>query len=431
MNREEALATELLEIAKGTKQIGFESMFRGDRDQFGTGEMCYEVDPKVQEKYRRLPLELLEHSKSAKRFSLRTTATMVNESIARLMGGHPTVAAAQFELRGILATLSAIQPERTLLYELPGIDLPVRARPYAIAGARVARFSTRAYKLLARQCRAGLSTDSRRKRDQDYRTAYKPHLDRLKGKTTVLCTYAAEPTRAQELSLEALHWVTVVLEYACMALRRDSAEMAIGIGYIARLEYLNIPDQGGFVMSGAQVKGKYRSWLLRSSDRTRMREAGVFALSDILEKSDNGRALAPRSFQAALLQALQWAVTSLDQMTNDSKMLALTVALESLFSSYTPHPASAVAEGTAMVISRDLAERQSISKQVKDLYDKRSDIAHGRGETNISSSDVLEMEYLVTSVISVLCRHEAEYGTLKDFSQALSLAKLSGQVFKG
>lgn len=430
MDGETALAAELLEIAKATKRIGPESIFRRRQWWFMTDEKFHEIDPKVHEKYIRLLPELLKCSGSEKRFSLETLDNMVKQSIANLVDGQATTESAVSELHGLLTTLSATQPEQAVLYELPGITLPVRTRPYTIAGARVTRFSTRDYSSLAKRCRATCSAVSKKTREQAYSALFKPHLDRLKGKTVVWCSYAAEPTRAQELSLETLRWVTILLEYGCMALRRDSAEMAIGISLVPRLEYFIIPKEGDSITSGGQLTGKYGSWSIVSSDRVQMRKAGVFALSDILEKSDNGT-LPHKSFQAALLQAFQWAVTSLDQTTNSSKMLALTIALETLFSYNAPNVRSSIAEGTAMVILHNPAERDHICQRMKKFYDERCGVAHGRNQDEIPDSDVHEMVKYVTSVISTLCRHVSEFDSLDDFSEALSAAKLSGRVFKG
>jgi len=82
-----------------------------------------------------------------------------------------------------------------------------------------------------------------------------------------------------------------------------------------------------------------------------------------------------------------------------------------------------------VVVARDPVEREKISKKVKDLYDKRSAVTHGRG-TSVSDADVLEMQDMATSVIAVLCHHADDYSLLRDFWRAISLARRSGQIFK-
>lgn len=426
-DNEAALAALLLRIAIATKRGEFS--FRPTC--FMTERESYEIGPEALDEYRKLPSQLLKYGKSEKRFSLTAVGTMVRRSVARLVDGQATTRTAASELQALLQALSATPPEQTVLRELSGISLPTRTRPLAIAGARVARFTTRDHDRLMRQYRAyACSAISNRKSREIYLAASRSYLDRLKGKTVIWCTYAAEPTRAEELSLETSRRVTTLLRYGCMALRTDSAEMAIGIGLVQSVEYLMIPKEGS-ISSGAQLIGKYRSWTIVSSDRAKMRKAGIPVLSDLLEESDDGKTLPDTSFRGALLQVLHWAVTSLDQPTNSSKMLALTVALEILFSRRSSSVTTAIAEGTAMTISCSPIERKRISKRMKELYDKRSDVAHGRGGNSLLDSDVCEMENIVTLVISVLCHRMTEFDSLDDFSEALSSAKPSGQVFKG
>lgn len=429
MKKGMALASDLFKIAMRTERVGADSILRRGHLSFMTSQKCYEVSLLAYMEYRGLPQALLKQNESAKRFSVSTVESLVHESIARLVEGQTTIEAATTEVEGLLAVLSEAQPEQIVLYEVPGVTLPKGSRPYLLAGARVTRLSTREYRWLARRWRETFSAVSGQKGKQDYVKAFKPQLDRLKGKTVMRCSYAAEPKRAQELSLETLNWIIILLKYACLKMNRDSNEMAIGLSAVPSFEYFVIPKDSSSLITGAHVAGKFLPWKLKSSDRVRMRQAGVFVLSDILVSSDNGRKLEPESFQFALLQALQWTVTSLDLVTNGSRVLALAVALEALFSPNSSNPRLAVAEGTAMTIFHDPKMRQNIYRRMKGLYDKRCDAAHGR-KGSASDWDVIEMGMMVTKAISVLCKHVNEYHSLVDFSTALSQAKLTGQVFK-
>ena len=428
MDRKTGLATKLLEIAKATRQIGFECLFDRKQDCFMTHDKVYGVDPKVCAQYERFPEALLKQKESGKRFSWRAAESMVQDSIARLVDGQPTIESAVLEVEGLLRTLAEDQPEHVGLYGVPGIILPQRSRPYLLAGAKVTRLSSRDYDSLVRRCKRVCSGVSKK---GAYSAMFEPHLDRLKGKTVMWCSYAAEPNLAQKLSLETLDWVIILLKYACMALTLDNNDMAIGIRVVPSVEYFIIPKESDSIILGAQATGKYMPWQVRSSDRDRMHKAGVFVLSDIVVKSRNAKKPDPKSFESALLRALQWAVTSLDLVTNGSKIVALAVALETIFSPYASSSlTSTIAEGTAMTTSRDPAKRQQICERMTALYKMRSDSVHGYGD-NASDWDVLDMGHMVTSVISVLCRHVDDYRSLADFSKALSKAKLTGQVFRG
>lgn len=425
-DNEAALVTEFLRIVNATKR----APFRFSPGCFIIDGESYEVGTKAIDSYRRLPWRLLEHSGAEEHFSLSAAGTMVNRSVARLVDGHATVETAEAELHMLVQTLSELPPEQTVLRELVGIELPPNAKPLLLVGSKIARFTGRDRARLLRQyreyVRSHITEPGHRRSVAD---ALASDSNDFAGKTVLWSTHAAEPTRAEELSLQRAHQVCTLLRYGCMSLRSDGNDMAIGIGSVQSTHCLIIPKEG-FVTSSWERTGKGRSWTIRSPDRANMRKAGVFVLSDLCEESEGSQGLPDKSFHRALLQVLHWADISLDQPDNSSRMLALTVALETLFSYGSSHVKSAVAEGTAMVISRDVAERKRISARIGKLYDKRSDVAHGRFASTPSFSDVREMENYVRLTISTLCHHVNEFDSLDAFSEALATAKFSGHLFR-
>ncbi|RIE16103.1 HEPN domain-containing protein [Candidatus Cryosericum septentrionale] len=425
-DNEAGLATELLRIVNATKR----AQFRFGSGCFMIDRESYEVGPEAIDSYRRFPWRLLMHSGAEEHFSLSAVGTMVSRSVARLVDGQATVETAEAELHGILQTLSVPPPEQTVLRELTGIELPPRTTPLALAGGKVARFTKRDRSRLLRQYREyARSVITKPQLRRSVADAMAPDLNDFVGKTVLWSTHAAEPIRAEELSLGMAHRVCTLLRYGCMSLRSDGNEMAIGIGSVQSTHCLIIPEEG-FIQSSWARTGKSRSWTIKPPDRAGMRKAGVFVLSALYEESESGRGLPGGSFHSVLLQVLHWADVSLDQPDNSSRILALTVALETLFSYGASPVRSAVAEGTAMVISRNVAERKHISARIKKLYDKRSDVAHGRAVETLSLSDVREMENCVRLTIRVLCHHMDEFDSLDSFSEALATARLSGRLFR-
>lgn len=425
-DNEAGLVTGLLRIANATKRV----QFGFGPGRFMTERESYEVGPEAIDSYRRFPWRLLMHSGAEEHFSLSAVGTMVSRSVARLVDGQATVETAEAELHGILQTLSVPPPEQTVLRELTGIELSPRTTPLVLAGGKVARFTKRDRSRLLRQYREYAHSVIMKPQDRrSFADMVASNLNGFTGRTVLWSTHAAEPTRAEELSLGMAHRVCTLLRYGCMALRSDGNQMAIGIGSVQSTHCLVIPKEG-FIQSSWARTGKDRSWTITAPDRANMRKAGVFVLSDLYEESEGGQGLPDRSFHSVLLQVLHWADLSLDQPDNGSQMLALTVALETLFSYGASPVRSAVAEGTAMVISRNVAERKHISARIKKLYDKRSDVAHGRAAETLSLSDVREMENCVRLTIRVLCHHMDEFDSLDSFSEALATARLSGHLFR-
>jgi len=297
-----SLAAVILRIAKATKRAQFK--FRPGC--FISHRESYEVGPDALEDYKQLPWRLLKFSGAYRWFSVTAVGIMVNQSLARLVDEQAAAEAASSELHSVLQTLSATPPEQTVLRALTGIKFPTRTRPLALAGLKIAPFTSRDRRRLMTQYRAyarsAISNPQGRRR---YVAAMATDLDQWKEKTVMWSTHAAESTRAEELSLETAHQVCALFRYACMSLRTDSVEMAIGLGSVQSTDYLIIPKEGS-IMSGGGSAGKNRSWTITYSERAAMHKAGVFVLSDLYKESNGDKAPPSTSFHAALLRALHW-----------------------------------------------------------------------------------------------------------------------------
>jgi hypothetical protein len=424
------MASELLEIAKATKRA---ASFSIEGKFFIRDGKFYEIGLTVYPKYQSLPEQLRRYSKAEKRYSLKVITTMVDGYIVDLQGDFSTIDDARSKVDTCLRILSTAWPNQTVLHELHGVSFIGMARPFAIAGARVARFTSTDYIRLTKINRVmGKAIIPDRKERNEVQDWFRKRLDALRGTTVVWCPYAAEQTRAEELSLDTMRWVVLLLKYAYMSLYRRNGKTGISIAAGQNLVNLIVlQDSAG--NSSLCSAAPYSEWPgslhIVSSTRAKMRKAGVFVLSDIVEKSASEQPPAPESFRATLLQAVQWTVDSLDQTNNASRILAMTVALETLFSEDRDHLRSQVADGTAMVLTRDPLERENISTRMGQLYDMRSAVIHGRKKP-VTDAEVLELQDKVTSVISVLCHHVNDYLPLSDFWNAISLAKRSGQIFK-
>ena len=433
MDRETAMASELLEIAKDTTVV---QSLSPDMYSFSWAGEYYKIGSATYPKYQSLPKELLAYSKAEKRCSVEYITRLLQGLIVILMleGGRSAIGVddAKPRIVVLLEILSHTWPERTVLHELHGVMFIGRVRPVAIAGARVARFTSRDKARLTALYRARGKTFSDGEKRDEFLALVKNRVDFLAIQAVAWCTYAAEDTRAEELSLDTMRWVVILFRYAYMSISHNSGKTAIGIAPHQTLANLVIAEDRvgtSYFDSAVRPREPLDYFFVFPSTRAKMRQAGVFVLSSILEKSDNGKTLKDQSFQFALLQALQWVVDSLDQSNNASKILSMTVALETLFSEESFNVTSQVADGTAMVLTRDPEERRKISKTMRGLYKKRSAAAHG-GTTSISDADVLEMQEKATLVIGVLCHHVSDYRLRSEFWSAISLAKRSGQLFK-
>ncbi|WP_099224196.1 HEPN domain-containing protein [Listeria costaricensis] len=110
-----------------------------------------------------------------------------------------------------------------------------------------------------------------------------------------------------------------------------------------------------------------------------------------------------------IFNAIIWCGKAMRDQDQKRSFVQLCFALETLLqveqsgrgSVVTPSVMNTLSENAAFICGNDYEERMKISKQVKNLYSKRSAIAHGR-EQDISEFDVDEMRLLIVQIITEL-----------------------------
>ena len=142
-----------------------------------------------------------------------------------------------------------------------------------------------------------------------------------------------------------------------------------------------------------------------------MERIGVFRFSQILNKSDSSLT----DFEKTMLRSLHWFANSLRQDESENAFLNLITSLEALLTPRDGNPiGTAIAEGCAFLLSKDIQSRKRVKRKIKELYGFRSGVSHG-GKKAISDADLIELRAYWMAILSKLSDRVGEWNSQKDF----------------
>ncbi|CDF59514.1 hypothetical protein BN424_1864 [Carnobacterium maltaromaticum LMA28] len=124
-----------------------------------------------------------------------------------------------------------------------------------------------------------------------------------------------------------------------------------------------------------------------------------------------------------LFLSLKWLSKAFKEENSSMKIAFSIIALEAIFQNHknTNQIADRIAILTSKLISDDREEQTKIIKKIKNLYDNRSRIVHGRDLAEFANSDFYYISELISIIIS-------KFYSSKDLEKINTLAELEGYL---
>ena len=222
----------------------------------------------------------------------------------------------------------------------------------------------------------------------------------------------AEPTRAKEIAEVETKRSLDILRFSIPAIYPPSHKISVGLwGEVARDARISLVLSDSNFTLDHQLVGPLHSFKIDSENIPHMERIGVFRFSQILNKSDSSLT----DFENTMLRSLHWFANSLRQDENENAFLNLITSLEALFNPRDGNPiGTAIAEGCAFLLSKDIQSRKRIKKRIKERYGFRSGVSHG-GKKVILDADLIELRAYLMVVLSKLSGRVGEWNSQKDF----------------
>jgi transcriptional regulator with XRE-family HTH domain len=251
--------------------------------------------------------------------------------------------------------------------------------------------------------------------------------ENLRGKVCAMFRTVAEATRAKERAREETRRILELVTYANAALHPFDHQADA----VAGLEG-EIPTVGPWI-AVVSTEGLHHfvsrastSWPIRLTPAVleRYEDIGFWALSDLLARP--ARELT--DLDRTLLRAVHWFAASQAQAELENRLLNLITCLEALVGPKDRAPIStSVAEAVALIVARGYENRRGVKKFIGELYGARSGISHG-GKKAVAESDVLELRWIVSTLITTLVRWKNGVRTRDELLEWLERARLSGEA---
>lgn len=237
------------------------------------------------------------------------------------------------------------------------------------------------------------------------------------GKVSSNYEIIAEPDRAMEIAVLETSRSLELLRYSIWAVHPNGAQR-IDVGLMS--DTLK-GRRNAIALSETQFLSRWKRTTLplriEPSTMHKLRNAGVFKLSNIMKKSNK------TNLETCLLRFLHWISDSYSQTEMENQLVSLLVGLEAVFGSGN----NSVGFGSAMMIGESLSDRKKIKEKVSVLYKYRNGVVHGSKNNLIVVEDVhylrnITMKLMINILELIDVQQLKSTGDLKELIQERQLS---------
>jgi hypothetical protein len=127
----------------------------------------------------------------------------------------------------------------------------------------------------------------------------------------------------------------------------------------------------------------------------------------------------------AILRAVHWWVAAQGQVETENKLLNLITALETIVGRTGGAISEVVSESTALILETAFADRVTVKRFIKGMYDARSGVTHG-SSASADRENVRQLRRYAAHLISKMIKRDASIRTRRDLFERLDRMRLEG-----
>ena len=371
---------------------------RKRRDGRGAGTVLLDfylgsnLPPAGLEEYAAIRRQLLESEGLGRKFSEYYLDLLLRAMIGRLIE-KGDLDETERQLGKLVTSCEQYSETQTVYVPLVGIQL--RVRRLKLGKVVLKKTTQRLIDRLECEFAGNTSPGVRRRRNgKRKRRSVEGGLAELR-KSPVHAEFSAiaEPAKAIECAVEETARVVDLLHYAISCVCPDEPNVLVGFaGQVAPASLSAL-----VVRSSNLISELRESEPLEISRATvdRMRQAGVFEVSQILQKAHEDLTDSERT----LIRGIHWFADSRTQSEKENELLSLMTCLETLFGiPGSRGKGERVACTVAQILEDEPKRRRCLRKTVVRLYKLRSGITHGEAK-HVLDSDVSELRWMAAHVL--------------------------------
>ncbi len=233
----------------------------------------------------------------------------------------------------------------------------------------------------------------------------------------------AEPIYATERAEEETRKAIDLLRYAIPFIAGQRSQIGLE-GEIFRTHRITLASSisGKGVYKSGSIVGPLGDLEISPQNIKIMKMIGIFRLSRMLQKDKM------TNFEEAVLSSVHWFSNSQMKAGPEDQLLNLITCLEIILTPMDRDPIiQSVAEGIAIIIGRNAADRKKRIKQVRELYGKRSSLSH-HGKGKVNDKDLWRLKQIALSLLRSVIDKSDEFKTLKEFHKWLEYRRMGGSL---
>jgi Apea-like HEPN len=247
--------------------------------------------------------------------------------------------------------------------------------------------------------------------------------EQWKTNTCALLTVRAEPERAKELAVEECKRLLDVLIFSAASIYHSDWRVSRGV----RVQMTEVSSSTstaviaptGRILAGFRTSGPVSIFDINDRNIESMRSVQAFKIAELMTKPD------ATEIEKQTVRAVHWFAESQVQEDEGNEVLGLITCLEMFLSPEAGEPIRlAVAEGTAMLLEDDLAERKKIKRFINRMYKKRNKVTHG-GKPEPDTGELRMLRTMVIGLIVRMTENPDAWSSLNDIRCYLEDQRLS------
>ena len=365
--------------------------------------------------YNSLLRNLLIDEKWSEKFSEKYVDNVLQDGIFNILNYGIEKAAESF-----LETCNEVETysiEQTVYIPLSGISM-YDIEEFCLGMIKFKRITRKALEEILEAIQAVLKENKTLSEEQKFfiQAIDESLSSELSEKICAVYQIIAEPTRARELAEQEIQLALDLLRYSIPILHRDEEFVRIDLSSQPSFLLALILSSGSFQENWRSSNHNYE---ISPSNLRILEEIGVFKVSDLLKQPKLN------DFENMLLRGIHWFASSQIQAKKENEFLNLVTCLEVFFTQKGGEPIStSIAEGIALVLGSDLAERKRLKSRVKKLYGNRSEVSHG-GHVAILDQDCIELKFIAMDLLREMIQLKETFNSRKMLTEWLEDKRLS------
>jgi hypothetical protein len=245
-------------------------------------------------------------------------------------------------------------------------------------------------------------------------------INSYKGRVLAEYNVIAEHEKALERAEQECNRIIDLFWYSVPILYPYEERISIGIDEEVPIRPRQIPaiSNDNYILNSRWVGAP--PFPVNDETIKRMNEIGALEMGLVLKKTPTSIT----DFERVLLRGIHWYAAGRAQREAENEFINLVICLETFLTPNDRSPIqNTIAEGVALILGNELAERKRFKTRIKSLYGMRSGVSHG-GAKAINDADLQWLRLISWHLVRWMIENKSRFDSQKKLMDWLEDKKL-------